>query len=67
MSDHYIQNASFFRLDNLTLGYTINNFINENPIRLYLTSDNVFVISNYNGIDPEITGGIDNSFYPRAR
>ena len=67
VSDHYIQNASFFRLDNLTLGYTINNFIKENPIRLYLTSDNVFVISNYNGIDPEITGGIDSSFYPRAR
>lgn len=67
VSDHYIQNASFFRLDNITLGYTIENVVGNNPLRVYLTGDNLFVETNYNGIDPEITGGIDNNFYPRSR
>lgn len=67
VSDHYIQNASFFRIDNITLGYTIENVVGENPLRLYVTGDNLFVETEYNGIDPEITGGIDNNFYPRSR
>lgn len=67
VSDHYIQNASFFRLDNVTLGYTIENAFDDNPLRIYFTGDNLFVETNYNGIDPEITGGIDNNFYPRSR
>ena len=67
VSDHYIQNASFFRIDNITLGYTIENVVGENPLRLYVTGDNLFVETQYNGIDPEITGGIDNNFYPRSR
>jgi iron complex outermembrane receptor protein len=67
VSDHYIQNASFFRIDNLTLGYTIENVIGKNPLRAYITGDNLFVETNYNGIDPEITGGIDSNFYPRSR
>ena len=67
VSDHYVQNASFFRMDNITVGYTIDNFIDNYPLRLYLTGDNLFTITKYNGIDPEITGGIDSNFYPRAR
>jgi len=67
VSDHYIQNASFFRLDNITLGYTIENFVKNNPMRLYLTADNLLVVTDYDGIDPEITGGIDSNFYPRSR
>lgn len=67
VSDHYIQNASFFRLDNITLGYTFENAFEDNPLRVYFTGDNLFVETNYNGIDPEITGGIDNNFYPRSR
>jgi len=67
VSDHYIQNASFFRVDNFTLGYTIENVIGNNPLRAYITGDNLFVETNYNGIDPEITGGIDSNFYPRSR
>ncbi len=67
VSDHYIQNASFFRLDNITLGYTFENFVEDNPMRIYLTADNILVVTDYDGIDPEITGGIDNNFYPRAR
>ena len=67
VSDHFIQNASFFRIDNVTLGYTIQNAINNNPLRVYVTGDNLFVETNYDGIDPEITGGIDDNFYPRSR
>lgn len=67
VSDHYITNASFLKLDNVTLGYTIDNFVGKNPMRLYLTGDNLFTLTKYEGIDPEITGGIDSNFYPRAR
>ncbi len=60
LSDHFIENASFFRLDNITLGY------NFKKARLYVTADNLALTTNYSGIDPEITGGIDNNFYPRS-
>ena len=65
-SDYYIQNASFFKIDNISVGYTIRNFIDNNPLRLYVAADNVLVITDYDGIDPEITGGIDSNFYPRS-
>lgn len=67
VSDHYIQNASFFKLDNVTLGWTIDNVIDNNPMRLYVSGDNLLTITEYDGIDPEITGGIDSNFYPRSR
>ena len=67
VSDHYIQNASFFKLDNVTLGWTVDNVIDNNPMRLYISADNLLTITKYDGIDPEITGGIDSNFYPRSR
>ena len=68
LSDYFIQNASFFRLDNITLGYTINKDISVGPIiRLFLSADNLMVVTDYTGIDPEISGGLDNNFYPRSR
>jgi len=67
VSDHYIQNASFFKLDNVTLGWTIENVIDNNPMRLYISADNLLTITDYDGIDPEITGGLDSNFYPRSR
>ena len=67
VSDHYIQNASFFKLDNVTLGWTVDNVIDNNPMRLYISADNLLTITEYDGIDPEITGGIDSNFYPRSR
>ncbi len=67
-SDYYIQDASFFRMDNITLSYMFNDLLkNRLDIRLSATVNNAFVITNYSGIDPEISGGIDNSLYPRAR
>lgn len=68
-SDYYVENASFLRLDNITIGYTIkpSKFIRN--IRIYATAQNVFTITGYSGIDPEapqFTGGIDNGIYPNA-
>jgi len=67
-SDYYIRNASFVRLDNISLGYTFSNFYQERMnIRLYGTVQNVFVITDYEGLDPEVSNGIDNNIYPRPR
>jgi TonB-dependent starch-binding outer membrane protein SusC len=67
-SDFYIENASFFRMDNITLGYNFNN-VTSKKLNIYLniSAQNVFVITNYHGLDPEVSNGIDNNFYPRPR
>lgn len=67
LSDHYIQEASFFKIDNITLGYTWNNAFEGTNIRFYGSVQNVATITDYTGLDPEINGGIDNNFYPRPR
>ena len=68
ISDYYIENASFLRMDNLTLGYTFNrNNSDKTNIRLWTGVQNVFTITNYSGLDPEVFGGIDNTIYPRPR
>lgn len=66
-SDYYVQDASFLKLDNLTLGYTIDNLFKDARMRVYLAGQNLFTITDYDGLDPEIDGGIDNNFYPRSR
>lgn len=67
-SDYYIQNASFIRLDNLTLGYNFNKFLGTNSnAKLSLGGQNLLLFTPYKGIDPEINGGIDNNIYPRPR
>ncbi|MEH6659524.1 TonB-dependent receptor [Leeuwenhoekiella marinoflava] len=66
-SDYYIQDASFFRLDNITLGYTFAEVFKDSDLRLYGSAQNVFTLTDYEGLDPEINGGIDNNFYPRPR
>ncbi len=79
ISDYYLENASFLRMDNITLGYTFNKPIKKfasNSIRIWAGMQNVFTITNYSGLDPEIGGngrdnfggnGIDNSNFPRPR
>lgn len=67
-SSYFVQNASFVRCDNITLGYTWNNLLREKlRVRLFAAVQNPFVITKYKGLDPELTGfqGIDNSVYPR--
>jgi TonB-linked SusC/RagA family outer membrane protein len=68
LSDYYIQNASFLRMDNLTIGYNAGRvFRNKASLRINANVQNVFVITKYKGLDPELSGGIDNNIYPRPR
>ena len=67
LSSHYIEEASFFKIDNITLGYTLDNAIKDVSLRIYGSVQNVATITDYEGLDPEITGGIDSNFYPRPR
>lgn len=61
-SDYYVQNASFLKLDRVTLAYQATDWL-----RLNLTAQNIFTITNYDGVDPEVANGIDNNMYPRSR
>jgi TonB-dependent starch-binding outer membrane protein SusC len=63
-SDFYVENASFFKMDNMSVGY---NFVKSIKARLSFTVQNAFTITKYKGLDPEVDGGIDNNFYPRPR
>ena len=68
ISDIYVENGSFLKMDNITLGYTMKNpFKGFKSIRFWTGVQNVFIITDYSGIDPEVFGGIDNTIYPRAR
>jgi len=68
LSDHYIVDASFFRMDNISASYLFPGvFKGMGDLRLTATVNNAFVITGYDGIDPEISGGIDNRLYPRPR
>jgi TonB-linked SusC/RagA family outer membrane protein len=67
-SDVYVEDASFLRMDNLTLGWTVPQFRGLEGLRLFGTVQNVFTITDYTGLDPEAgIGGIDNTIYPRSR
>ncbi|BEG98190.1 TonB-dependent receptor SusC [Bacteroides sedimenti] len=65
LSDYYVQNATFLRCDNITLGYAFNKLFGVLNGRAYATVQNPFVITNYKGLDPELNGGIDRNLYPR--
>jgi iron complex outermembrane receptor protein len=66
-SDYYVQNASFFRMDNINVGYDAGEVFKGTRLRLYGNIQNAFVITKYSGLDPEVNGGIDNQIYPRPR
>ena len=69
-SDLYLEDASFFRLDDINLGYTFNNVNNSGlDLRLAAGVQNVFVLTKYSGVDPEVSGvaGIDGTIWPRPR
>ena len=72
LSDYYLQDGSFLKLDNFTLGYTLPKLFNvtaERPLSLNIfgTVQNILCLTRYTGIDPEIYGGIDGTVYPRPR
>ena len=67
-SDYFVENASFLRMDNIFVGYNAGDVFRRNTnLRIGATVQNVFTVTNYKGIDPEVPGGIDNNFYPRPR
>ena len=68
MSDYYIQNASFLRVDNINIGYNAGKvFKDKANLRFTANIQNAFILTKYKGLDPEIGSGIDNNFYPRPR
>ncbi|RME94098.1 MAG: TonB-dependent receptor [Bacteroidetes bacterium] len=70
LSDFFVQDASFFRMDHITAGYQFNEVWgpdSKRRLRVYATVQNPFVVTNYDGLDPEVFSGIDNNLYPRAR
>ena len=67
-SDKWLEDGSFFRFDNITLGYTFDKLWNDSSkLRLSFTMTNIATITGYSGIDPELTDGIDRDMYPRPR
>ncbi len=68
LSDIYVENGSFLRMDNITLGYTFPEWLEgKASLRLFTGVQNAFIITEYSGLDPEINGGLDNTIYPRQR
>lgn len=66
-SDHYVENASFLKMDNLQLSYDFGDIGRGVNLHLSANVQNVFTITNYSGIDPEVSYGIDSNVYPRPR
>jgi TonB-dependent starch-binding outer membrane protein SusC len=67
-SDYFIQNSSFLRIDHITLGYNLGSKIdNIDFLKIYATVQNPILVTDYQGLDPEIASGIDNNVYPRSR
>lgn len=68
-SDYFVRNASFLKMDNLGLAYDVGNILKKGKMNLSInaTVQNVFVLSDYKGVDPESANGIDYKFYPRPR
>ncbi len=65
-SDYFVENASFLRCDNITVGYTWDNLFRDSlRLRLFGAVQNPFVITKYSGLDPEVFSGVDNNAYPR--
>lgn len=67
LSDYYVENASFLKLDNLSLSYNVGKINKWASLTVSAMAQNVFTITGYSGTDPEVPNGMDNSFYPRPR
>lgn len=68
LSDYWLENGSFLRMDNVHLSYNLGKVIaGKGDLRISANVQNVFLITKYQGVDPEVSSGIDNNFYPRPR
>ena len=66
-ANYYVENASFLKLDNLSLSYNVGKINKWASLTVSAMVQNVFTITGYSGTDPEVPNGMDNSFYPRPR
>lgn len=66
-SDYYVENASFLRMDNANLTYNFGKIVGLTNLKVSANVQNVFVVTKYTGLDPEVSTGIDNNIYPRPR
>ena len=66
-SDYFLEDGSFFRMDNMTLGHNFKNISDKFDIGVSMSVQNAFIITNYSGLDPEVYLGIDNNMYSRPR
>jgi len=67
-SDFYLENGSFLRLDNVTVGYNMSDLFGVvSNLRLFASVQNAFLYTKYNGLDPEVENGIDNNIFPRPK
>jgi len=67
-SDYFIENGSFMKLDNVSVGYNFNNLMQDKlKLRVYCNAQNLITVTKYTGLDPEVFSGIDNNIYPRPR
>ena len=67
LSDYYVENASFLKMDNLSLNYNFGEICKGCSLNVSAMVQNVFCITKYSGVDPEVPDGVDHSFYPRPR
>jgi len=70
LSDHYLERANYLRMDYLSVSYNFGDLAftnNKVGLNASLVVNNVFVLTQYSGLDPELVGGIDNNIYPRPR
>ncbi|AEW00107.1 SusC/RagA family protein [Niastella koreensis] len=68
LSDYWLENGSFLRMDNVHLSYNLGKVIaGKGDLRISANVQNVFLVTKYQGVDPEVSSGIDNNFYPRPR
>lgn len=68
LSDYYVENASFLRMDNVNLGYSFGKILKSKAnLQLNASVQNVFIVTKYQGLDPEVASGVDNNIYPRPR
>ena len=66
-SDHYVENASFLKMDNISLGYNFGQIAKNLSLNASFMVQNVFTITKYSGLDPEVSSGRDGQMYPRPR
>lgn len=67
LSDYYVENASFLKMDNLSLSYNFGRLCRWFSLNASVMVQNVFCVTKYSGVDPEVPSGMDASFYPRPR